>query len=68
MTHHTPEIESPSSPDDPDSRLLIFGGVDTHLDFHVVAAVNALGALLATAVFPTTIAGYRDPTAPTGAD
>jgi hypothetical protein len=25
----------------------VFGGVDTHLEFHVAAAVNALGALLA---------------------
>lgn len=41
-------------------QLPVFGGVDTHLDFHVAAAVNALGALLGVARFPTTPAGYRE--------
>lgn len=37
----------------------ITGGVDTHLDVHVAAAVNEFGAVLGTASFPTTAAGYR---------
>jgi transposase len=60
MTYSTPQIESSTPQDNPDTRVPVFGGVDTHLEFHVAAAVNALGALLGVAVFPTTIAGYRD--------
>jgi transposase len=37
----------------------VTGGVDTHLDTHVAAAVDHLGGLLATASFPTTATGYR---------
>ena len=37
----------------------ITGGVDTHLDVHVAAAVNEFGAVLGTASFPTTAIGYR---------
>ena len=37
----------------------VTGGVDTHLDVHVAAAVDHLGGLLGTASFPTTAAGYR---------
>ena len=37
----------------------ITGGVDTHLDVHVVAALDGLGALLGTESFATTPAGYR---------
>lgn len=37
----------------------ITGGVDTHLDVHVAAALNQLGALLATKSFPATASGYR---------
>jgi transposase len=37
----------------------ITGGVDTHLDVHVAAAVNEFGAVLGTASFPTTATGYR---------
>jgi transposase len=37
----------------------VTGGVDTHLDVHVAAAVDHLGGVLATAAFPTTGAGYR---------
>lgn len=71
MTHNTATLEPvapapacdrgsvAASGDDAEGRLPVFGGVDTHLDFHVVAAVNALGALLDVATFPTTIAGYR---------
>ena len=35
------------------------GGVDTHLDVHVVAALDAFGGVLGTSSFPTTAAGYR---------
>jgi transposase len=37
----------------------ITGGVDTHLDVHVVAALDELGALLGVESFPTTPVGYR---------
>ena len=37
----------------------VTGGVDTHADLHVAAALNHLGGLLATAEFATTAAGYR---------
>src|SRR5262245_32448879 len=37
----------------------ITGGVDTHLDIHVAAALDELGALLGVESFPTTPAGYR---------
>ena len=36
----------------------ITGGVDTHLDVHVVAALDELGALVGVESFPTTPAGY----------
>ncbi|MGH3540623.1 MAG: IS110 family transposase [Pseudonocardiaceae bacterium] len=35
-------------------------GVDTHKDVHVAAVITVLGALLASATFPTTAVGYRD--------
>jgi transposase len=38
----------------------ITGGVDTHLDVHVVAALDEHGVLVATASFVTTPAGYRE--------
>ena len=38
----------------------VIGGVDTHKDVHVAAALSAQGALLGTASFPTTPAGYAD--------
>ena len=38
----------------------IVGGVDTHLDVHVAAAVNPVGGLLGVESFPTTPAGYHD--------
>ena len=38
---------------------LITGGVDTHLDVHVAAALDQVGGLLGTASFRTTPAGYR---------
>ena len=37
----------------------ITGGVDTHLDVHVAAALEEHGGLVGTASFDTTAAGYR---------
>ncbi len=37
----------------------ITGGVDTHKDLHVAAALDGVGRLLGTQSFPTTTAGYR---------
>ena len=37
----------------------ITGGVDTHLDAHVAAAIDHIGGLLGVKAFPTTPAGYR---------
>jgi transposase len=37
----------------------VTGGVDTHLDTHVAAAVDHLGGVLGTKAFPTTLTGYR---------
>ena len=37
----------------------VVGGVDTHLDVHVAAAVDASGGLLGVRSFPTTSAGYH---------
>jgi transposase len=42
-----------------DPSRLITGGVDTHKDFHVAAAIDSLGRILGTDLFPTTSAGYR---------
>ena len=42
-----------------DSSRLVIGGVDTHKDAHVVAAIDAMGRLLGTEQFPTTARGYR---------
>src|SRR5258708_7057445 len=39
---------------------LVTGGVDTHLDLNVAAALDPVGGLLAVAEFPTTSAGHRD--------
>jgi transposase len=36
----------------------ITGGVDTHLDVHVAAALDSIGGLLGVESFPTTPAGY----------
>src|SRR3954453_18064140 len=38
----------------------ITGGVDTHLDTHVAAALDATGGLLGVWSFPTTTAGFAD--------
>jgi len=37
----------------------VTAGVDTHLDVHVAAVVDELGAVLGSRAFPTTPAGYR---------
>ena len=37
----------------------VTGGVDTHLDQHVVAVVDGVGGVLGVARFPVTPAGYR---------
>ena len=38
---------------------IIVGGVDTHADQHVVAAIDANGGVLGTEVFPADDAGYE---------
>src|SRR3990170_4917662 len=43
----------------PDPVVYVTGGVDTHRDTHTAAVVDHLGAVLATATFPTDTAGYR---------
>jgi transposase len=37
----------------------VTGGVDTHADVHVAAALDHLGGVLGTEQFPTTPVGYR---------
>ena len=37
----------------------VIGGIDTHADVHVAAAVNHVGGVLEVESFPTTTAGYR---------
>lgn len=37
----------------------VYGGVDTHKDFHVAAVVDEAGRILATSSFTATAAGYR---------
>lgn len=44
----------------PNETRRVFGGVDTHKDVHVAAALDHLGRLLGTQSFPTTAAGYRE--------
>ena len=36
----------------------ITGGVDTHADVHVAAALDSIGGLLGVKEFPATAAGY----------
>jgi len=43
----------------PNDARRVLGGVDTHKDLHVAAALDELGRLLGTESFPTTAAGYR---------
>jgi len=42
-----------------EARPVVTGGVDTHLDVHVAAALDSVGGVLGTASFPTTVTGYR---------
>ncbi len=39
--------------------LTVTGGIDTHLDFHVAAAVDSNGGVLGVETFDTTAVGYR---------
>ena len=41
-----------------EQRTAITGGVDTHSEVHVAAALDPLGGLLGTREFPATAAGY----------
>ncbi len=41
-----------------EDRRVITGGVDTHADMHVAAALDSLGGLLGVQEFPATAAGY----------
>ena len=43
-----------------DAARPVTGGVDTHLDLNVAAALDPIGGLLAVAEFPATSAGHRD--------
>jgi len=36
----------------------VTGGVDTHLDLNVAAALDSIGGLLGVAEFPTTVDGH----------
>ncbi len=38
----------------------VIGGVDTHADFHVAAAIDGNGAMLGIESFPTDAAGYEE--------
>jgi transposase len=40
--------------------IRITGGVETHKDVHVAAALDHMGQMLGTASFPVTGAGYQD--------
>jgi len=37
----------------------VYGGVDTHKDFHVAAVIDEVGRILGTETFPASAAGYR---------
>jgi hypothetical protein len=39
--------------------ITVTGGVDTHLDFHVAAAIDSNGGVLGVETFDTTTSGYR---------
>ena len=43
-----------------ESTRPVTGGVDTHLDQHVAAALDGAGVLLGVESFPATSAGYRN--------
>jgi len=40
--------------------ITVTGGVDTHLDFHVAAAIDQNGGVLGVETFDTTTGGYRN--------
>ena len=42
-----------------DTGVAVTGGVDTHLDTNMAAALDGVGGQLGTKEFPTTTAGYR---------
>jgi len=42
-----------------DHERIVYGGVDTHKEFHVAAAVDDVGRILGTETFPATASGYR---------
>ena len=44
----------------PEQKVRVIGGVGTHRDNHVAAAIDGTGRLLSSASFPATGAGYRD--------
>ena len=41
-----------------EERTSVTGGVDTHSEVHVAAALDPVGGLLGTREFPATAAGY----------
>jgi transposase len=41
-------------------RRAVIGGVDTHLDLHVAAALDPVGGLLGVEEFKTTTVGYEE--------
>jgi transposase len=43
-----------------EAARLVTGGVDTHLDVHVAAALDSIGGLLGVESFKATPAGYRE--------
>ena len=58
-----PSLNSPQERDGDDhleATRPVTGGVDTHLDVHVAAALDPVGGLLAVESFPATGAGYRE--------
>ncbi|WP_217585109.1 IS110 family transposase [Microbacterium sp. GbtcB4] len=49
----------PDAGKQPQSRISVFAGVDTHKEIHVAAVVDEAGTVLGTHSFSTTRAGYR---------
>ncbi len=43
-----------------DAARPVTGGVDTHLDLNVAAALDGIGGLLGVAEYPATSAGHRE--------
>jgi transposase len=43
-----------------EEKTAVTGGVDTHSEVHVAAALDAVGGVLGTREFPATAAGYAD--------